>query len=105
MTRDTYLDHLGEGQLFYVMLFEIASKGFRQSIRFKHRLSPSNGRAKRADNPNHGVHVEGLCDRLRRSPLCWLEGGERQLTRLDIIQEMVDKITAVKERLRIARSR
>ncbi|GJQ93764.1 putative reverse transcriptase domain-containing protein [Tanacetum coccineum] len=32
-----------------------------------------------------------------RSPLCWLEMGDRQLTRLDIIQETVNKITSIKE--------
>ncbi|GJW20104.1 putative reverse transcriptase domain-containing protein [Tanacetum coccineum] len=33
----------------------------------------------------------------RTSPLCWLETRDRQLTRLDIIQEIVDKITTIKE--------
>nr|GEV45074.1 hypothetical protein [Tanacetum cinerariifolium] len=40
-----------------------------------------------------------------KSPLCWLETRDRQLTRLDIIQETVDKITTLKERLKTARSR
>ncbi|GJR09352.1 hypothetical protein Tco_0792004 [Tanacetum coccineum] len=39
------------------------------------------------------------------SPLCWLETGDRQLTRLDIIQETVDKIMVIKEQLKTARSR
>ncbi|GJT03799.1 hypothetical protein Tco_0838261 [Tanacetum coccineum] len=39
------------------------------------------------------------------SPLCWLEMGDKQLIRLDIIEETVDKITTIKERLRTARSR
>ncbi|GKF23808.1 putative nucleotidyltransferase, ribonuclease H, partial [Tanacetum coccineum] len=51
------------------------------------------------------VPFEALYGRKYRSPLCWLEMGDRQLTRLDIIQEIVDKITAIKERLRTARSR
>ncbi|GJR03629.1 hypothetical protein Tco_0526613 [Tanacetum coccineum] len=37
-----------------------------------------------------------------RSPLCWLEARDMQLTRLDIIQETVDKITSIKERLKTA---
>ncbi|GJS86338.1 putative reverse transcriptase domain-containing protein [Tanacetum coccineum] len=36
---------------------------------------------------------------------CVIDFGDRQLIRLDIIQETVDKITAIKERLRTARSR
>ncbi|GKA89485.1 hypothetical protein Tco_0811297, partial [Tanacetum coccineum] len=48
---------------------------------------------------------EALYGRKCRSPLCWLETGDRQLTRLDIIQETIDKITAIKERLKTARSR
>ncbi|GJR36281.1 putative reverse transcriptase domain-containing protein [Tanacetum coccineum] len=39
------------------------------------------------------------------SPLCWLETGDKQLTRLDVIQETVDKIMVIKERLKTARSR
>ncbi|GJZ08515.1 putative reverse transcriptase domain-containing protein [Tanacetum coccineum] len=48
---------------------------------------------------------KALYGRKYRSPLCWLEMGDRQLIRLDIIQETVDKITTIKERLRTARSR
>ncbi|GJR36065.1 putative reverse transcriptase domain-containing protein [Tanacetum coccineum] len=48
---------------------------------------------------------EALYGRKCRLLLCWLEMGDSQLIRLDIIQETVDKITAIKERLRTARSR
>nr|GEV49928.1 putative reverse transcriptase domain-containing protein [Tanacetum cinerariifolium] len=48
---------------------------------------------------------EALYGRKCRSPLCWLETGDRQLTRLDIIQETIDKIMEIKERLKTARSR
>ncbi|GKE95976.1 putative reverse transcriptase domain-containing protein, partial [Tanacetum coccineum] len=54
------------GQPFYIMLLEVASEGLRHSVGFKHRISPSDGREKRADNTSHGRHVEGLCDRFRR---------------------------------------
>ncbi|GJU61353.1 putative reverse transcriptase domain-containing protein [Tanacetum coccineum] len=47
---------------------------------------------------------EALYGRNCRSPLCWLEMGDRQLMRLDIIQETVERITAIKERLRKATS-
>ncbi|GKE12803.1 putative reverse transcriptase domain-containing protein [Tanacetum coccineum] len=42
---------------------------------------------------------KALYRRKYRSPLCLLEVEDRQVTRLDIIQEMVDKITMVKEKL------
>lgn len=48
---------------------------------------------------------EALYGRKCRSPLCWLEVGDRQLTRIDIIQETTDKITTIKERLKAARDR
>lgn len=48
---------------------------------------------------------EALYGRKCRSPLCWLEAGDRQLTRLDLIQETTDKITTIRERLKTARSR
>ncbi|GKF08284.1 reverse transcriptase domain-containing protein [Tanacetum coccineum] len=40
---------------------------------------------------------EALYGRKCRSPLCWLETRDRQLMRLDIIQETIDKITTIKE--------
>ncbi|GKF03581.1 putative reverse transcriptase domain-containing protein [Tanacetum coccineum] len=49
--------------------------------------------------------IQTMEDMLRVSPLCWLKAGDRQLTRLDIIHETVDRITTIKERLRTARSR
>ncbi|GJR08179.1 putative reverse transcriptase domain-containing protein [Tanacetum coccineum] len=51
------------------------------------------------------VPFEALYGRKCRSPLCWLEMGDTHLIRLDIIQETVDKITTIKERLRTAISR
>ncbi|GJZ83370.1 hypothetical protein Tco_0648543 [Tanacetum coccineum] len=44
---------------------------------------------------------EALYGRKCRSPLCWLEMGDIQLIRLDIIQETVDKITSIKVLKRI----
>ncbi|XP_052622618.1 uncharacterized protein LOC128127915 [Lactuca sativa] len=40
-----------------------------------------------------------------RSPLCWTEIGDRQLTRLDLIQETTNKIAIIKDRLKAARDR
>nr|GEU29988.1 hypothetical protein [Tanacetum cinerariifolium] len=39
------------------------------------------------------------------SPVCWSEVGERQLTGLELVQETMEKIVQIKNRLLIARSR
>ncbi|KAJ9539536.1 hypothetical protein OSB04_032269 [Centaurea solstitialis] len=48
---------------------------------------------------------EALYGRKCRSPLSWLEVGDRQLTRPDIVQETTDKIKTIQERLKVARDR
>ena len=40
-----------------------------------------------------------------RSPLCWTEIGDRQLTRVELIQETSDKIAIIKDKLKAARDR
>nr|KAJ0218554.1 hypothetical protein LSAT_V11C300139710 [Lactuca sativa] len=61
---------------------------------------------------NNGYHTsiqcapyEALYGRKCRSPLCWTEIGDRQLTRLELIQETSDKIAIIKDRLKAARDR
>ncbi|KAJ9541688.1 hypothetical protein OSB04_028194 [Centaurea solstitialis] len=48
---------------------------------------------------------KGLYGRKCRSPLNWLEVGEGQLIRPDIVQETTDKIKMIQERLKAARDR
>ncbi|KAI3790948.1 hypothetical protein L2E82_04403 [Cichorium intybus] len=48
---------------------------------------------------------EALYGRKCRSPLCWVEIGDRQLTRVDLIQETTDKIAIIRDKLKIARDR
>ncbi|KAJ9545009.1 hypothetical protein OSB04_024716 [Centaurea solstitialis] len=48
---------------------------------------------------------EALYGRKCRSPLSWVEIGDRQLTGPDIIQESTDKIIVIKDRLKAARDR
>ncbi|KAI3715141.1 hypothetical protein L6452_22111 [Arctium lappa] len=48
---------------------------------------------------------EALYGRKCRSPLSWLEVGDRQLTKPDIIQETTDKIATIQDRLKAARDR
>ncbi|GJY49147.1 putative reverse transcriptase domain-containing protein [Tanacetum coccineum] len=47
---------------------------------------------------------EALYGRKCRSPLCWLETGDTVLKRLDIIEETVDKIKTIKERLKTTKN-
>ncbi|GJY51223.1 putative reverse transcriptase domain-containing protein, partial [Tanacetum coccineum] len=48
---------------------------------------------------------EALYSRKCRSPICWAEVGEAQLTGPEIVQETTDKIILVKQRMQAARDR
>ncbi|KAJ0538417.1 putative nucleotidyltransferase, Ribonuclease H [Helianthus annuus] len=48
---------------------------------------------------------EALYGRKCRTPVCWEEIGESQLSGPEIVQETTDKITQIKERLKTARDR
>ncbi|GJV16170.1 putative reverse transcriptase domain, ribonuclease H-like domain, aspartic peptidase domain protein [Tanacetum coccineum] len=48
---------------------------------------------------------EALYGRKCRSPICWSEVGDSQLTRLELVQEMTEKIVQINSRLLTARSR
>nr|GFB52591.1 retrovirus-related Pol polyprotein from transposon 17.6 [Tanacetum cinerariifolium] len=48
---------------------------------------------------------EALYGRKSRSPICWSEVGESQLTVLELVQETMKKIGQIKNRLLAARSR
>ncbi|KAD3067009.1 hypothetical protein E3N88_34889 [Mikania micrantha] len=48
---------------------------------------------------------EALFGRKCRSPICWTEIGESQITGLEIIQETTDKIHQIHDNLLAARSR
>ena len=48
---------------------------------------------------------EALCGRNYKSPLCWDEIGERELTGPEIIQDAAEKVALIKRRLEIAASR
>ncbi|GJU13320.1 putative reverse transcriptase domain-containing protein [Tanacetum coccineum] len=47
----------------------------------------------------------GLAGSYRRSPVCWSEVGDSQLTSPELIREMTEKIVQIKNRLLTARSR
>ncbi|GKD53699.1 hypothetical protein Tco_1287086 [Tanacetum coccineum] len=48
---------------------------------------------------------EALYGRKCRSPVCWAEVGEVQLTGPEIVQETTEKIIQVKQRMQAARDR
>nr|GFA46094.1 putative reverse transcriptase domain-containing protein [Tanacetum cinerariifolium] len=48
---------------------------------------------------------EALYGRKCRSPICWAEVGDRQLTGLEIIHETTEKIVQIKSRIQAARDR
>ncbi|KAD2805520.1 hypothetical protein E3N88_38897 [Mikania micrantha] len=48
---------------------------------------------------------EALYGRKCRSPVCWVEIGESQITGPEIIQETTDKIAQIKDRIKSARDR
>ncbi|GKA26351.1 reverse transcriptase domain-containing protein [Tanacetum coccineum] len=48
---------------------------------------------------------EALYDRKCRSPVCWAEVGEAQLTRPEIIHETTEKIFKIRDRMQAARDR
>ncbi|CAN0841373.1 Transposon Ty3-G Gag-Pol polyprotein [Linum grandiflorum] len=48
---------------------------------------------------------EALYGRKCRTPLCWDEEGERQITGPELVQETADKVKIIRERLRVAQDR
>nr|GFB03982.1 putative reverse transcriptase domain-containing protein [Tanacetum cinerariifolium] len=63
-----------------------------------------------SDNNSYHVSIkaipfEALYGRKCRSPVCWAEVGDAQLTGPEIIQETTEKIVQIKQRLQAARDR
>ncbi|GKE71762.1 putative reverse transcriptase domain-containing protein [Tanacetum coccineum] len=48
---------------------------------------------------------EALYGQKCRSPVCWAEVGEVQLTGLELVQETTEKIIQIKQRMQVARDR
>ena len=46
-----------------------------------------------------------LCGRKCRTPSCWMEPGEKQLTGPEIVEVTAEKVNVAKEDLRVARKR
>nr|GFC97200.1 putative reverse transcriptase domain-containing protein [Tanacetum cinerariifolium] len=58
-----------------------------------------------AKNAEWAAPYEGLYERKCRSPVCWSEVGDSQLTCLKLIRYMTEKIIQIKNSLLTARSR
>nr|GEV77144.1 putative reverse transcriptase domain-containing protein [Tanacetum cinerariifolium] len=54
---------------------------------------------------HHGAPYEALYGRKCRSPMCWAEVGEAQLTGPELIQETTEKIVLIKQRIQAAQDR
>ncbi|GJR96903.1 hypothetical protein Tco_0269077 [Tanacetum coccineum] len=54
---------------------------------------------------NQAAPFEALYGRKCRSPICWAEVGDSQLTGPEIIQETTEKIVQIRQRLQAARDR
>ncbi|MCG5051316.1 hypothetical protein L2164_21880, partial [Pectobacterium brasiliense] len=48
---------------------------------------------------------EALYGRKYKTPVCWAEVGEAQLSRPEIVLETTDKIVQIRDRLKVARDR
>nr|GEZ44021.1 reverse transcriptase domain-containing protein [Tanacetum cinerariifolium] len=54
------------------------------------------------DSDANAAPYEALYGRKFRSPVCWAEVGEAQLTGLELIQETMEKIVQIKQRIQAA---
>nr|GEZ32415.1 putative reverse transcriptase domain-containing protein [Tanacetum cinerariifolium] len=50
-------------------------------------------------------HFEALYGRKYRSPVCWAEVGQVQLTGLELVQETIEKIIQIKQRMQVTHVR
>ncbi|XP_073273263.1 uncharacterized protein [Primulina huaijiensis] len=53
----------------------------------------------------HGVPITIVSDRDPRSPICWEDVGERQMSKQEFIQEMKDKVELIRKRMKAAQDR
>ncbi|GJW14874.1 putative reverse transcriptase domain-containing protein [Tanacetum coccineum] len=86
----------------YVKFLEGISKGFRYSFGHEYCLPSVDRWTKRNDHPNSRCYnasikaalFEALYDQKCRSPVCWAEVGDAQLTGQELIHETTEKIVS-----------
>nr|GFB55796.1 putative reverse transcriptase domain-containing protein [Tanacetum cinerariifolium] len=77
-------------------------KGVGYSVGYEYSLPSEDRWAKRKDHLDtrrYAAPFEALYGRKCRSPVCWAEVGDAQLTGPEIIQETTEKIVQFKQRL------
>ncbi|GKC99637.1 putative reverse transcriptase domain-containing protein [Tanacetum coccineum] len=97
---------------------KVKAEHLKLSVLLQQPLIPGCEWAKREDYPNIRRHASGiyhasikaapfeaLYGRKCRSPVCWSEVGESQLTGPELVRETTEKIVQIKNRLITARSR
>ncbi|GJZ06393.1 putative reverse transcriptase domain-containing protein [Tanacetum coccineum] len=94
--------------------FLVATESFGNAIGYEHRLSPGWDRhvllVEFSYNNSYHTSIktspfEALYGQKCRSPVCWAEVGDSQLTGREIIHETTEKIIQIKSRIQAARDR
>ncbi|GKF03085.1 putative reverse transcriptase domain-containing protein [Tanacetum coccineum] len=78
-----------DGQSHWVKHFPLAEFSYNNSYHTSRKVAP----------------YEALYGRKYRSPVCWAEVGEAQLTGPELIQETTEKIVMIKKRIQAAQDR
>ncbi|GJY28737.1 putative reverse transcriptase domain-containing protein [Tanacetum coccineum] len=98
----------------YVKLLEGVSKGFGYSFRYESAYhSQTDGQSERTNQTLEDIYhasikvalFEALYGRKCRSPVCWAEVRDSQLTGPELIHETTEKIVQIKQRIQAARDR
>ncbi|GJX01523.1 hypothetical protein Tco_0185436 [Tanacetum coccineum] len=107
---------LPEGSEYFVVrieFLEVTSKGLRYEFGYEYCIPSANRRTKQEDYSNSQVYhasikaapFEALYGRKCHSPVCWAEVGEVQLTGPEIVQETIEKVIQIKQRIQAAHDR
>ncbi|GJV65627.1 putative reverse transcriptase domain-containing protein [Tanacetum coccineum] len=92
---------------------DMTYKGLRYEFGYEYCIPSANRRTKQEDYSNSQVYhasikaapFEALYGRKCHSPVCWAEVGEVQLTGPEIVQETIEKVIQIKQRIQAAYDR
>ncbi|GJW80177.1 hypothetical protein Tco_0144152 [Tanacetum coccineum] len=102
---------LGFVSTFFWRTFQ---KGYGYSVGYEYGMPSANRWVERKDHSDIRRHValvikaapfETLYGRKCRSPICWAEVGDAQLTGPELIHEITEKIVQIKQRIQPTRDR
>ncbi|GJR33097.1 hypothetical protein Tco_1109329 [Tanacetum coccineum] len=104
--KSKYSIHSGSDKIFWKSLQEAMGTQLDMSIAYH---LETNGQSERTIQIYHAsikaAPFKALYGRKCRSPICWSEVGDSQLTGLEMIRETTEKIVQIKDQLLTARSR